>query len=71
MESKNFVADECSKPSHIKYLKSRGGVYLKKTEAELVEQEKRAPWQGCPALYFDFPKREITGTKMLRSNGSR
>ena len=71
MESKNFVADECSKPSHIKYLKSRGGVYLKKTEAELVEQEERAPWQVCPALYFDFPKRETTVTKMLRSNGSR
>ncbi len=71
MESKNFVADECSKPSHIKYLKSRGGVYLKKTEAELVEQEKRAPWQVYPALYLNFPKQKTTGTKMLRSNDSR
>ena len=50
MESKNFVADECSKPSHIKYLKSRGGGISEKDRSGIGKAREASAVAGVPRV---------------------
>ena len=48
MESKGLVADECSKPSHIKYLKSREGVISEKDGSGIGKAREASAVAGVP-----------------------